>query len=296
MQKKIITRIFGGLGNQLFCYAAARRLAIKNRAELVIDDVSGFKYDTAYQRTYQLHHFNIPCRMATPSERLEPFSRIRRGVQKRVSGFRPFHKRSYITQEGMDFEQRLLTLEPRKNIYIEGYWQSEKYFKDVEEMIREDLKITGDKGEKNLELADSMSQNQSVAIHVRFFGDSDSNSNLNASSAYYKDAIDRMGHLVPDAHYYLFSDKPEEAGSLMNHMGVPFTLISHNKSDDDAYLDLWLMSQCNHFIIANSTFSWWGAWLSEFEGKTVIAPGLKKTSGTSSWGFKGLIPEEWILV
>ena len=79
---KIIPRIFGGLGNQLFCYAAARRLALVNHAELVIDDVSGFAFDEVYQRHYQLDHFNIPCRKATAAERLEPFSRVQRYLKR----------------------------------------------------------------------------------------------------------------------------------------------------------------------------------------------------------------------
>ena len=88
-----------GLGNQLFCYAAARRLAIVNQVELVIDHVSGFKYDYKYKRTYQLDKFNIPCRLAKPSERFEPFSRVRRAIVKRFEKLRPFHNRRYITQQ-----------------------------------------------------------------------------------------------------------------------------------------------------------------------------------------------------
>ena len=79
---KVIARIKGGIGNQLFCYAAARRLALVNNAELVIDDITGFVRDRHYNRKYALDHFHIPCRKATPAERLEPFERYRRGVMK----------------------------------------------------------------------------------------------------------------------------------------------------------------------------------------------------------------------
>jgi len=105
---KIISRIFGGLGNQLFCYAAARRLALVNNAELVIDNVSGFMHDTDYQRQYQLDHFSIPCRKATSVELLEPFPRIRRYLKRRLNQRRPFAQRSYLVQEGIDFDPRLL--------------------------------------------------------------------------------------------------------------------------------------------------------------------------------------------
>jgi hypothetical protein len=96
---KITPRIFGGLGNQLFCYAAARRLALVNNAELVLDDVSGFTYDDFYQRHYQLDHFSIPCRKATPAERLEPYHRVRRYLKRRWNQRKPFAQRAYLVHK-----------------------------------------------------------------------------------------------------------------------------------------------------------------------------------------------------
>ena len=118
----IITRNLGGLGNQLFCYAAARRLALVNNAELVIDDVSGFVRDFTFQRHHQLENFNIPCRKATMAERLEPFSRYRRYLKRAYNRRRPFAERSYIQQEGPDFDPRLLEINPRGTVYLEGFW------------------------------------------------------------------------------------------------------------------------------------------------------------------------------
>ena len=150
---KVVTRIFGGLGNQLFAYAAARRLALANKAELVIDHISGFTYDSQYQRQYQLDHFAIPCSKATAAERLEPFSRIRRNLLRRWNARRPFEQRRYIQQQGIDFDPRLLTLRPSGTLYLEGYWQSEGYFKDVESQIREDLRIIPPKDDANQQMA-----------------------------------------------------------------------------------------------------------------------------------------------
>ena len=109
---KIISLVVGGLGNQLFCYAAARRLALVNDAELVINDVTGFARDHVYKRRYQLDHFNIPCRKATPAERLEPFFRFRRPWMRRSNRAVPFEKRRYICEESMDFDPRLLLVKP----------------------------------------------------------------------------------------------------------------------------------------------------------------------------------------
>ena len=97
---KVIARIKGGLGNQLFCYAAARRLALVNGADLMLDDVTGFARDYQYRRRYALDHFNIMARKATPAERLEPFERLRRGVARAISRRLPFERRMYLEQEG----------------------------------------------------------------------------------------------------------------------------------------------------------------------------------------------------
>jgi len=293
---KIIPRIYGGLGNQLFCYAAARRLALVNGAELVFDDVSGFVRDHDYQRRYQLDHFNIPCRKATPSERLEPLSRVRRYLKRVMSRRWPFQERSYIQQVGRDFDPRLLAVRPRGTVYLEGYWQSEQYFKDVENAIREDLRIISPTDETNQAMAERIRSCLAVAVHVRFFDSPQEQGVNNAPDDYYARAVARMATLAPDAHYFIFSDQPVAVRERIPLPEDRITIVSHNLGDKNAYADLWLMTQCRHFIIANSTFSWWGAWLATHVGKQVIAPGLEVVGAgrVTSWGFEGLLPNEWI--
>jgi len=293
---KVISRIIGGLGNQLFAYAAARRLALFNNAELVLDDVSGFVYDHQYQRHYQLDHFHIPCRKATLAERLEPFPKVRRYLNRRWNQRLPFEQRRYIVQDGIDFDPRLLAYKPNgTNMYMEGYWQSEGYFKDVEETIRDDLRIRPPTDSMNLTMANYIRQGIAVAIHVRFFDDLDNNQYNNVAGDYYQRAIAEMEQRVPDAHYFLFSDRPQAARARIPLPDDRLTLVSHNQGDAMAYADLWLMSQCRHFIIANSTFSWWSAWLSANEEKVIIAPGFER--GTANgWGFSGLLPDHWIQI
>lgn len=292
--RKVIPRILGGLGNQLFCYAAARRLALVNDAELVLDDISGFVRDHAYQRHYQLGHFNIPCRKATPAERLEPLSRVRRYLKRSMNRRWPFEVRSYIHQEGVDFDPRLLTVKPHGTVYLEGYWQSEQYFKDVEESIRADLQIKPPTDSTNLVLAARIQSTPSVAVHVRFFDEPARTGSNNISGDYYRRAVELMEQLTPGNHYYLFSDRPDAARAVIPLREDRITCVCHNQGDENAYADLWLMALCNHFIIANSTFSWWGAWLSDYPSKTVIAPRLEKRMGVTSWGFEGLLPKQWI--
>lgn len=288
---KVIARLFGGLGNQLFIYAAARRLADAASAELVIDDVSGFKRDKLYRREYALEHFLIPCRKASYFERLEPAGRIRRKIRLLLNRSRCFLDRDFIVQEGVDLDLRLLSVKPKKTTYIEGYWQSESYFKDVESLIRSDLKFIAPEDEENRIIASKIRESNSIAVHVRFF-DSELPGNNNVPLAYYARAIEKMESLVSDFHYYLFSDDPLKARALVALPDDRVTVISNNS--DSAYADLWLMHQCTHHIIANSTFSWWGAWLGNHIEKIVIAPGFELREGVAWWGFKGLLPDEWI--
>ena len=292
--KKIVIRLKGGLGNQLFCYAAARRLALVNNAELVIDDVTGFVRDRQYRRQYMLDRFHIPVRKATPAERLEPFERYRRGVMKWWSRRKPFAERRYLEQEGVDFDERLLNLKVHRTLYLDGLWQSENYFKDVEPIIRKDLQIIPPTDVLNLQMAEQIHRHQAVAVHVRWFDAPGSEGPHNAAVDYYHRAIALMNERIPDAHYFLFSDDPIAARAQIPLPDHRLTSISHNQGDENAYADLWLMSQCQHFIIANSTFSWWGAWLAENLQKQVVAPGFEIRKGKASWGFRGLLPDRWI--
>lgn len=295
MARKVIARIKGGLGNQLFCYAAARRLALVNNAELVIDDVTGFGRDRQYRRQYTLDHFHIPVRKATPSEQLEPFERYRRGVMKWLSRRKPFAERRYLEQEGLDFDERLLALKVKGVLYLDGLWQSEGYFKDVEQTIRDDLRIIPPKDAFNQRMAEEIRNNAAVALHVRSFDSPDSTATHNASADYYQRAIALMERKIESPRYFLFSDDPKAARTKLALPEGRVTSVSQSRGDENAYADLWLMIQCRHFITANSTFSWWGAWLAQSPGKIVITPHLvqEKISATN-WGFEGLIPDSWL--
>jgi len=296
---KVIVRLKGGVGNQLFEYAAARRLALKNEASLVIDSVTGFARDIQYRREYALDRFQIGGRLATPAERLEPFERWRRALVKLRARRRPFVARKYVEQERLDFDPRLLEYRVAGTVYLDGYWQSEGYFKDVSAEIRKDLEIKAPQDATNQELAKRIRGCESVGIHVRWFDKTLPALNIptanNLTRDYYINAIQNLKDKLTDPHFFLFSDDLAAAREALALPEEQVTSIGHNRGDENAYADLWLMTQCRHFIIANSTFSWWGAWLARFEPKIIIAPNLKLV-GVSNWGFAGLIPEGWVLV
>ena len=297
MIKKVIVRIKGGLGNQLFCYAAARRLALKSDAELVIDDVTGFIRDVTYRRSYALDRFQILARKAKPHERMEPFERFRRGLAKMMARHRPFRLRRYVEQEGIDFDPRLLSFKVKGTVYLDGLWQSEGYFKDVADVIRADLCIMTPTDQNNNEMAARIHDCLAVAVHVRWFDAPWKKGVNNATNEYYSSAIAHMEEIAPKAHYFLFSDDPASARARVPIPRERVTCVSHNQGYANAYADLWLMSQCNNFIIANSTFSWWGAWLGERKDKIVVCPKIKTQEGKKiAWNLPRQIPRSWRLL
>lgn len=292
---KVIARIRGGIGNQLFCFAVARRLALVNNAELVLDDVTGFARDHQYRRSYALDHFDISIRKATAAERLEPFGIFRRAFAKRLSRKQLFENRRYFEQEGIDFDPRLLALQVRGTIYLDGLWQSEAYFKDVEPTIRKELRIIPPSDALNQRIAEEIRQSDAVSLHVRWFDGPHNPGVYNLSADYYQRAIGLIKQKVESPRYFVFSDDPQAARAKLDLPDEKATFISHNRGDENGFADLWLMTQCRHFVTANSTFSWWGAWLGQATNKIVVTPNLK-LEGKAAWGFAGLIPRGWLTI
>ena len=292
--KKLICRIKGGLGNQLYCYAAARRLAIKNGVELVIDNVTGFSRDKEYSRPYRLDRFAIPCRTAMHIEWYWPFDRYRRAVAKMFARISPFHLRRYIEQETPDFDQRLLELTLSHNFTtIDGLWQSESYFKDISETLRSELVVTPPHDKRNLAAKEWIVNNRAIAIHVRWFGGI--NSATNVPVAYYKQAIEYFNQEITNSHFALFSDNPADALIALDLVPDNVLLVDWNNSEGGEVDDLWLMTHCQHFIIANSTFSWWGAWLGAKNADSLVCfPRRNTMKNLWSWDYKGQMPEKWM--
>jgi hypothetical protein len=291
--KKVVARIKGGLGNQLFCYAAARRLAAVNDAELILDSVTGFSRDTLYRNEFQLGAFSIPARIATKSERLEPFERYRRGLWKIRSRMQRFEQRKYIEQGGLDFDPRLLNIRIKNTVYLDGLWQSEKYFDDIRNVIVNDLRIQPPRDADNLATAKEIRETESVAIHVRWFDSPGQTSQYNSAADYYRRAIRWTEDRVKSPRYFIFSDNPDAAVQLLGIPASSASSVTCNQAKNRSVFDLWLMAQCRTIITANSTFSWWGAWLAEGTSHFTVTPRMS-VRGKTAWGFSGLVPDRWV--
>lgn len=299
---RVIAKVKGGLGNQMFIYAAARRLAMVNGADLVLDPAIGFVNDL-YGRRYELGRFALAARLATARERLKPFGRWRHAWRRRRALGRPFGTDPYVVERDLAFDPRLLDLRFRGIVHLDGYWQSHRYFADVAPLIRQELRLPPPADDANRVCADRIRQaaasGGAIAVHVRFFDDPGANAQQanNASSDYYDAAIRQMQSRWPQAQFFVFSDKPAEAAAILERSAAPRVLVDVNQghSTAGALADLGLMAACQHFVIANSTFSWWGAWLSQtIPDKCVIAPGFVRRTPVTAWGFDGLLPPDWI--
>ena len=286
-------KLVGGLGNQLFQYAVARAVAQRNNVPLKLD-LSSLEGDPL--RKYGLHHFNINASIASRAEvgRLSKVARkgVRKRIHKLIHGSSPYYRRSVLRERSPRFDPNIT--KATGEVYLVGYWQSEKYFKDIEQLLRTELTLRHTKSPANRKMSHVINQTESVSVHVRQ-GDYISNPVANqvhgtCSLEYYQAAIERIAETVKRPHFFVFSDDSEWAKENLRFK-YPVVHVTHNGEEND-YEDLRLMSHCKYHIIANSSFSWWGAWLSNFPGKIVIAP--QKWFVDASRDTGDLLPASWI--
>ncbi len=267
----IIIQLKGGLGNQMFQYALYRALKKKGKT-VKIDDVTGFVNDKL--REPVLQGYGIDYERATKDEvialtdsKMDIFSRIRR----KLTGRKTFR----IDEESGRFDPKILELE---NAYLVGYWQSEKYFAD--ESVQNEIKEAFEKRPQEL-MNDTVSWTllqqieccESVSLHVRRTDYVDAEHihihNI-CSEKYYKNAIDKIRKEYPNAMFFIFTDDKEWCKK--HFKGRCFSVVELEEGPKTDIAEMMLMSRCKHHIIANSSFSWWAAWLNDAPEKLVIAP------------------------
>lgn len=288
----IISHIIGGLGNQMFQYAAGRALAIAHQQPLLLDikDFADYPLHQGFELT---RVFNAAISTASTAEIQNVLGwQANKRIKTRLTYPRwaILRNRHFIVEPHFNYWAGIQQLP--SSAYLFGYWQSERYFQDIANVIRTDFAFKQPFSEKNADLAQQISQVNAVSIHVRR-GDYVQNPAANAvhglcSLAYYQAAVFAMSQRVEQPCFFVFSDDIEWVKANLPLSSCQY--ISHNQGID-SYNDMRLMSLCQHHIIANSSFSWWGAWLNPSPTKIVIAP--KKWFAIDN-NISDLLPQEWL--
>jgi hypothetical protein len=270
----IITRIEGGLGNIMFQYALGRHLAYKNKTVQKFD-ISSCKINPLGDYSLSLEAFNINIHdyIATPQEiaLLNKYSR-RPGKKWFLYNKLIANDKKYITERSSSvFDPRVL--EANDNVYIRGWWQNEKYFIDIRQQLLNDFTVRTPLTDANALIAQHITKSSSVAIHIRRL-DFVTNSKTKKfhgelTQEYYDAALARITPHIEKPILFIFSDDTEW---VKKNMTFPFETIYVEGNASKPHEDIRLMSLCNHTITANSSFSWWGAWLNQHKNKIVVAP------------------------
>ncbi len=295
--KKLIVKLNGGLCNQIFQYAFARALSSKRKIDFALDVTPFYTYYTA--DPYGLSKFNIKENIAKESD-LGGFVWLRKHnaffnfLYHRLR-LKKIIKPWYYGEKTFTYDQEVFS---SKALYFEGFWQSEKYFKDIADEIRKEITLKAPFSTHSLELLKKIEETNSVSIHVRRYASEHIRPWHGFCSAeYYIEAINQIASKVPSPNFFIFSDNYpwviENFLPKLKGLEYNFTLVE-NDNDKNAE-DLILMSKCKHHIIANSSFSWWGAWLNPSKEKIVIAP-QKWFANAPKNNTVDLIPNSWIKI
>lgn len=284
----------GGLGNQLFQYAAGMRVARQNSFPLVLDTVSGFCGDDRYQRTYALDFFHHEGRCALPKELVYPCPRtMRQRLVRRVVEKLPSSWSGYYVQRGrVGLEADLLRRTHRRRIIMDGYWQDPRYFDPYSEALRVQLQPSND---FRYRFESWTLDAPVVVIHVRDFDTLD-NAGVNLTHKYYRNALDdikvRLGGLESASAVILFDNPENPTVRNVLDMAQVFSKVVINPIVE-AHEVMWTLALGDVAVLANSTLSWWGGWLSD-AGSAVYAPLAEVAIGMAAWDPSTLVLDEWV--
>lgn len=295
----IIVKLQGGLGNQMFQYAAGKALSIKNNAILKFDLTHLLNRSPSLNIVFRDFDLDIFPNIEVPVATNEEVSSLKGSIanNKLLSriitntvGFKSYYKeKPYL------FNKRFNQLP--SNVYLEGFWQSEKYFQSEKEVIKQDFAFAPLTLRDNFTLADEINNKNSVCLNVRR-GDFVSHSGSSSFHGFkgldyiYK-AVQLIEEKVANPHFYIFSDDIKwcKENIKLDHA---LTIIDHHHAGNKFADYLQLMTLCKHFIIPNSSFAWWAAWLNNNPDKIVIAPSL--WFNDPAIDTSDIIPPTWIRV
>lgn len=286
----ITMNLTGGLGNQMFQYAASLALAKKLQTELVVNTYVFENYDVHPLRLTELN-----CSAQFSNECPQYENIIRHKLAKKFLSLFSVMNRYYF-EPTLAFDP---TFSKQKNgCILTGFFQSEKYFNDIRKLLLQEFNIEHKLDTSALSTLTKIKQNNSASIHIRR-GDYISNPNANKThglcdNTYYKNALQqlhKMNAIDSETTLFIFSDDIDWCRENLD-FNYPCEYV--NGSNEHPEFDMYLMSQCHHNIIANSTFSWWGAWLNDYYDKIIIAPTVWFQS--SKLDASDIIPASWIRI
>lgn len=272
-----IIRMTGGLGNQMFQYALYLKLKSLGR-DVKMDDFT--EYEDRNARQIMLWCFDVSYLSATRDELnqlTDGFMQLGHRIRRKLFG----RKSLEYQEKDCNFDEYILQQEPA---YLTGYFQSEKYFKDIERQVRDAYQFSDkiwqglDQGQirRIKDFQGEIDRKVSVSVHIRrgdYLENEEAYGHI-CTDAYYRKAIELIKEHYPEAKFFVFSNEPLWAEKWIVHeynQDDSFMVIE-GTNEETGYLDLFLMSRCRHHILANSSFSWWGAWLDPYKDKMVIAP------------------------
>lgn len=273
----IVVQLLGGLGNQMFQYACGRALALRTGKQLFLDVSS---YSVYPGRQYGLDVLNIQASIINLEEDKEIGQRLG------IPDIPVYSERQH------NFDHNVFVL--RDNVFLQGgFWQTEKYFQDFAGVIREELspKLSSLSPE-SLDIARDIKKHLAIAIHVRRTDYAIYDKLGILPMDYYENVRRYLRTVFPSARYYIFSD--DVAWCKREFTVFPNAYVVEHKGEVGCHEDLWLMSRCQHNVIANSTYSWWGAWLNDNSPKLVIAP--DRWFAGDHLNTQDLLPNKWIKV
>jgi len=290
-QPMVVVGLSGGLGNQMFQYATGRALSLRLGVPLVLD-LSWFS--GRQDRVYSLSPFTISAtRVGDRADKADQHSRwmslvgrIARRLAFRRMGSPIFRERFF------HFDPTVIGLSAP--VYLDGYWQSERYFSDARDLVAGDFSLKYPMGSQSIEMLEKIVASEAICVHVRR-GDYVTNPVASAVHGlcqldYYQQGLKAVLHGMTDPHCFIFSDDPDWVRGNLK-LPIASTIVDFN-TGNMAHEDLCLMAACKHFVLANSSLSWWGAWLCAYADKRVVAP--KKWFQNDKKDTRDLIPENWV--
>ena len=303
MSKKLVVRIANGLGNQLFLYASSYALAKQLDRELLIDEKSGFLNEKRKIK-YELSNFNITSKLSANEYKFDnQIKNIKRFLLKKIDKFS--ERKNFLIEETNSkketkFSNNYLKQRYKDIAFLEGYFQSEKYFINYKNNIIQEFTFKTEIKKNNLELQKMILNTNSILVHIRQHAFTETQKkqinekNLLKSDQHTREnivhnlkAIKYFKTKIDNAKFFIFSNDFKNLKNIF--IGDEYYFVDQNIKLEPIY-DFYLMTLCKHFIVSPSTFSWWAAWLSRNENKICISP--PENMGMSL--NRDVIPDDWI--